>query len=280
MELNRILVTPEMANDYLKANSGNRNIRESVVRAYAADMKNGTWYQKDGLVNPVSFSKTGRLIDGQHRLHAIIRSGVPIWCYVVTGAEEDAFYYFDGGEKRRLSDQINSPNAANAAAVSKKMAAFSIGSPIGRAINGLTAGRTITRIEARQFYSENVELIEDACVKARQMYRACNAVTNSVYGSFCAFVVWLGIDDHLSEFVDDYSATSSASQQTQFVKMTFFKKKSSKGEGLTMTQKFTFLLMAYEKYRKDEELLTFNKVSRYMENFNEAIKRKAGELKR
>lgn len=277
METKRILITPALAEDYLKSNTGNRRVRETVVRQYAANMERGLWCQNDGLINPITFSKTGRLLDGQHRLLAVIRSGVAVWFYVVTGADEEIFYFFDGGEKRRLSDQIDCPNATAVAAIAKKMAAFSSGAPIGRAINGnFSTNRSATRDEARLFYNSNQELCEDAASRAMRMYRACNAVRTSIYGTFCAFVIWLGIGDQIDEFVDDY-CDSSMNQQTQFVKMTFFKKNAAKSEKLTMTQKFVYLLMAYEKYRKDEVLLTLNKAARYAEIFNEEIRKKVAE---
>ena len=65
-----LTITPNEASKYLANNPANRKINESVVRAMAEDMKAGRWMQTH---QGIAISKTGRLLDGQHRLSAVIK---------------------------------------------------------------------------------------------------------------------------------------------------------------------------------------------------------------
>jgi len=72
-------ITPDKARKYLENNKDNRNIREKRVGAIARDIQSGKW---EVTHQSVAFDKTGRVIDGQHRLTAIIKADIPVWAYV------------------------------------------------------------------------------------------------------------------------------------------------------------------------------------------------------
>lgn len=78
-------ITPDVAKKFLTRNTRNRDLRERLVESYANDMRNGNW-----LVNHqgIAFNENGDLIDGQHRLHAVVKSGVTVWMFVVKGLSD------------------------------------------------------------------------------------------------------------------------------------------------------------------------------------------------
>lgn len=106
-----ILVTPEMAGRWLGKNHHNRNVKANVVRAYARDMVAGNW-QITG--EAVKFATTGELIDGQHRLHAIIAADVAVMIFVVRGLSTAAQDVMDTGSKRAASDMLHLNGHKNA----------------------------------------------------------------------------------------------------------------------------------------------------------------------
>jgi hypothetical protein len=60
--------------------------------------------------------------NGQHRIEACIRAGVPFKCFVVFGVEEDAFNFMDRGIARtaaHIFDIEKIPNAINVAAAAR-----------------------------------------------------------------------------------------------------------------------------------------------------------------
>jgi hypothetical protein len=98
-----IEVTPDLAKRWLAQNTHNRNVRERVVNAYAADMAAGNWTE-DG--QSIKRATTGLLLDGQHRLTAIVQAGVTLRMLVVSNLPEDAQETMDTGAKRVLGDVL------------------------------------------------------------------------------------------------------------------------------------------------------------------------------
>ena len=68
------LVTPELALLYLSKNDGNCPIDERRVRDFEEDMRAGRWREKGGV--PIIITPTGELLNGQHRLTALVRAGL------------------------------------------------------------------------------------------------------------------------------------------------------------------------------------------------------------
>lgn len=93
-------ITPEIAEEMLTHNINNRHLNPGLADKYAADMKNGDW-QLNG--ETIVFSEDGVLMDGQHRLHGIIRAGVAVPMTVVRGVDRNV-KLFNCGRKRNTRD--------------------------------------------------------------------------------------------------------------------------------------------------------------------------------
>lgn len=95
-------ITPALAELMLARNLGNnRAVRRSKVERFVRTLKDGRWQTThQGLL----FDKTGALIDGQHRLSAIIDSGISAVMWVFFGAEPNAFALIDSGTPRTQHD--------------------------------------------------------------------------------------------------------------------------------------------------------------------------------
>jgi hypothetical protein len=77
------IITPKMAMDWLEHhNPKNRPISETTVQSYAQDMKNKRWLLTH---QGIAFNEDGHLIDGQHRLWAIVMADVEIEMSVTRG---------------------------------------------------------------------------------------------------------------------------------------------------------------------------------------------------
>lgn len=84
MDFQIIDITPQMAAEFLSKNTFNRNVSSVAVRKYAADMKNGKWRLNH---QGIAFDENGVLVDGQHRLLAIIQAAKTIRMPVVRGSD-------------------------------------------------------------------------------------------------------------------------------------------------------------------------------------------------
>lgn len=105
MKTSIINVTPAMAQKFLDSNAEfQRNLRIGEVKTLAEAMRRGEWVLTH---QGVAFDSNGRLIDGQHRLHAIIMSGLPQDMLVVNGVDPAAFKVLDIGAKRSTADLLS-----------------------------------------------------------------------------------------------------------------------------------------------------------------------------
>ena len=97
----KMLITPDVAREMLAQNKHNRPIRKANVDALVAAIRQGQWVMTG---NPIAFDHTGRLLDGQHRLLAIIEANQPVESIVTRGLAKAAFLTTDTGAKRGAAD--------------------------------------------------------------------------------------------------------------------------------------------------------------------------------
>ncbi len=101
MEAKVELITPSVARRYMAHNTNNyRKINMHKVGIYARDMMNGNW-QENG--EAIKFNNKGELVDGQHRLEAIIKSDCAIKSLVITGVDNSVTIY-DSGKNRSMRE--------------------------------------------------------------------------------------------------------------------------------------------------------------------------------
>lgn len=103
-------IGPEEAKTLLGLNTHNRVIRADRVHTMARDMNHGQW-QLNGETIKVGEKS---LIDGQHRLLAIIESGATVEMFVIRGLSDEAQDTVDIGGKRQLSDRLQLAGEENA----------------------------------------------------------------------------------------------------------------------------------------------------------------------
>lgn len=105
MNMEQMIVTPEMAKSWLEnSNNSNRNISHITVSRYASDMAAGRWM--DTHQNAIAFFEGGELADGQHRLMAVLKSGVPVRMYVAFGLKRAGAAAIDQGRPRSTADAL------------------------------------------------------------------------------------------------------------------------------------------------------------------------------
>jgi hypothetical protein len=96
-------ITPDKAAEMLAANTTNRPLSKATVRAFAEAMRRGDWLVTH---QGIAFDTRGVLVDGQHRLAAIIEADVPVELTVFTDVEPDTFDVLDTGKRRNAADVL------------------------------------------------------------------------------------------------------------------------------------------------------------------------------
>jgi len=100
----RLHVDPSDAKSLLERNTNNRKLRETVVDYYANEMINGNWVDNG---DPIRIARSGRLLNGQHRLSAVVKAGVSLPFHFLSDLSEESFEQMDNGAKRTLNDNLD-----------------------------------------------------------------------------------------------------------------------------------------------------------------------------
>lgn len=106
-------ITPEMAEKLLTTSQEhvkNRNVADSRVDLLSDQMKSGKW-RTNG--EPIIFDEDGYLLDGQHRLWAVVNSKVTIETVITRGVERSTFATIDTGAGRTAGDVLSIVGEAN-----------------------------------------------------------------------------------------------------------------------------------------------------------------------
>lgn len=109
-------VTPAMADAWLRefnppswqnAKSGEteqqRNQRRQIIEMYARAMARDEWLRTG---DPIQFGKSGILLNGQHRLKAVVKARKTVPLLILTDVEDDARVGMDNGIRRSVGDKL------------------------------------------------------------------------------------------------------------------------------------------------------------------------------
>src|SRR4249919_2348410 len=104
--------TWQMAEEHLAKNTTNRHLRDGDVAKYARLMSEKLWgapTAKQGFkasAMPLVFDWDGNLIDGQHRLHAQVKSRTTQYWYVLRNVPPETQQIIDTGIYRTAADAL------------------------------------------------------------------------------------------------------------------------------------------------------------------------------
>lgn len=102
------IIGPELAQKYLNYAAPNRRVRDGTVSQYARDMFAGRWFP-----SLIRFDDKGNLVDGQHRLRAILASKTEQIFYVERNTPSDAIHSIDVGLRRTIGDAFSIAGETN-----------------------------------------------------------------------------------------------------------------------------------------------------------------------
>jgi hypothetical protein len=164
-------ITPTIAKEMLKRNPNNRRLSETHVNFLAKEMTNGNWMFD---AQPIRLSESGALLDGQHRLSAIVKSDTQQQFLVIKGVDEEAFKVMDTGKIRSAGDIFSIegiPNYHTASAATRLIMNIKSGDR-SRGDSGATKP---SNTDILNYYNEHPEISEFS-VKAEELYRRFNRV--------------------------------------------------------------------------------------------------------
>lgn len=154
-------VTPDIARAWLRNNTHNRKLRARAVQDYARDMAAGHWNLNG---EAIKFAMDGTVLDGQHRLRAVIDADVTVQMLVVVGLDAGAQETMDTGRKRTTGDVMGlrgEHNANTLAAILRRVWAWNNGD------YKFAGNYAATNRECAQLLAEHPELRRSAEIAVR-----------------------------------------------------------------------------------------------------------------
>lgn len=102
MYISTEIITPERATQLLKTQKQNRLPNKHHVAFLAEQMAQGLWMSNTG--DTIKLNTKGNLIDGQHRLLAIVKAGMHLEVAIANNVVDEAVQVLDTGRSRTAVD--------------------------------------------------------------------------------------------------------------------------------------------------------------------------------
>jgi len=257
--IGQVTVTPAMAEILLQANKKNRPVRRPHINMLVRAIKNNEWVMTG---NAISFADDEQLIDGQHRLMAIIEADRPVNCLVALGLKKAAFLTTDLGRKRGASDVaalMGFPNWTTVGSAATLLFYYDT-----NAIKSVHYGVSNTSIEA--ILKANRNGLEHSALVAK---RTSNFVPAGI-GAFCHFIFSRLDRDMADEFFNYLKTGAQLSQKSPLLLLRnkLFQNMGSKAKLPRLTLA-AFIIKTWNRYRRGKEAVTLTWVS--SEPFPQAI---------
>lgn len=210
-----VRMTPEMAKKYLENNfEKNRSIKAYKVDQYASDMMSGRW--DINACDPIMISETGKLLNGQHRLTALVKTGRTLIMEVRTNVPEESYVNMDQGACRTISEMIDIKQPASVSAVARieyclKYSNGTLVSSLRGQLGGAGSGakRKPPHADLIRYCQQHGDRLLEYVRTGSKMKNACNRLTINQYAGFVALLKFVGDDGKLDEFVEDFCSLNS-----------------------------------------------------------------------
>ena len=146
------LISPAKAESILQGNTKNRNVSKAVIARYAAAMQRGDWMLSNDVI---CITTDGILLNGQHRMNAVVVSETSQDFWVWEGCPPDAQMVMDMGNKRDAADNATLSGGVNISRYVAKAMRFVKGDLAARSVPTATPQELI---EWHHEWGDNIDL--------------------------------------------------------------------------------------------------------------------------
>jgi hypothetical protein len=251
MKITKELITPELAKELLALSVGNRNLSANKVAKYSHDMITGRWVEDT--FEFIKISKDGFLLDGHHRLSAIVNAKTPIYLNVVRGVDASIMNVIDTGKSRNANDalKINGvSNATNIAAIISSVLKYEYGYAVS---SDISKTMTISNVDVVNTYEKNPEYWQEIFHKASHFYLKMNRIlTQSTIGKYY-YLFEQKHPDKVEEFFKQLAGSSDNNITISVLRSTLIRNKISTKK-LPSTLLNAYIIKTWNAYVKGVQL--------------------------
>ena len=178
------LVTPDYAQELLKKNDRNRGLSKYVLSNYVSDMENDRWQDS---ASQIQISSEGWLLNGQHRLHAVVQSGRSQYFTITKGLQSETQDVMDLGKTRTVADALSIRGVKNwhmVAASIRLHYGWQTGTPIKTFEGGRTGRTKAQEIELILQEKDKIPMLGEVMNMASRSTSAFRPLTGGSAGAF------------------------------------------------------------------------------------------------
>lgn len=261
-EIKVVTITPEYAADLLKMNINNRTVRPKKVAQLAEQMRKGEWELSN---DAITISEGNILLNGQHRLMAVVQSGVPCDFILYTGAPDQAFDVMDTPSLRRVADVISRKGGKSC---------MKLESSIGRYMNlhndHLNEWETMyrfandiqaTRREMVNYFEEHGEFALKWVNRVQNVsLRGVRLLSEAQLAGFAMFLEqdMFHSEEKIHEFIKELLIDGMTQHKTILAVRKKLMRHKVKMEILTRSDVMRYLIRAWNDYVTDKEVSCIN----------------------
>lgn len=241
-------IAPADAEEILAANTeNNRNIKLAQVDKYARDMMAGRW-EDNG--ETIKIDTNGKLIDGQHRMRAVLESGTTVHFWVARDLPPETIHTVDVGVSRKYSDQLKIRNFGNTMQLGAFLRRVFLWDRGLRTTKGTMAP---SNVELDSYLDNNEELISLAMSRAQDCGKYFKPLTPSVAAAaffLCARKDMAMANEYFDKLIDPANIDSGHPVMRLRSRLYNTQRKLSPDEKLALT------IRAWNHFRSGESVET------------------------
>lgn len=253
MTTKMVRINAEIAAEMLKGNIDNRAAAKAHVKFLALQMLEGKWKFTG---DPIKISKTGKVLDGQHRLMAIVQSQTEHDFLICYDLENEIFDVLDTGKNRSAGNVLSIKGFeryTSVAALAKMIIRYNKGQFSGLLIGSGAEGlsRAVTNQEVLAFAESNdlMPYIRFGHV----LNDKCKILTGTVYAFF--FYLFTNIDEQAANVF--FEKLVSGVNLTEKDPVLYLRNKLFEDMGannkMNARSKLGYVIKGWNLYRKNEE---------------------------
>jgi len=249
MKIEMELITPSNAAAILTANKSNRRIKERHVSFLVSEILEGRWHSNTG--ESIKIATDGTLIDGQHRLSAIVKSNKALNILVCRDMDKEVFSVIDTGISRDAKDVFKMSNVKNEIGVTaslKKYIDFKNGHSTSK------GSAKISNQNLLDFYNKNEKYYQSVWNESQKNYNAFAKIIST--STICAFsLLFNDISKKDSEdFFNQLCSGINITNPTIFVLRTRLMKNKMSASKLRDSVVNAYIIKSWNAFRKGSEI--------------------------
>ena len=182
MNIQQVVMTPDWAKGLLLNNDHNRKLRPHKVNEIVHDILSGRWMLNP---QPIAIATNGLLLDGQHRLQAIVLANQSVPLMMATDCPPECFKTIDIGIVRTNGDFFKIEGIKNPNNISPVIRYVEFYKKIPHLIWNHSS-LPLSKTEIHDLYMEQQSFYDMAIEFALRAYQRCRQVNPSILAALIA----------------------------------------------------------------------------------------------